>query len=241
MENIRDYLMRIYGMDALSCGLILLSLLINLITTLLFKQGVESAKAWNLLNFLPLLVCLLRFFSTNHERRARANQWFVRRLESLFVRKGKDDFSEDETISDEYDESDEADMVTDHLLRAENRQTMSDLTSGQMVREAERVSADPIRTGIADEPTRYAGRESEIAVSPEKSGSGQSPDNDSFNQGRRYRASADSMREDRIREDKKAFKFFKCPACRQKIRVPKGKGKIEITCPRCGDRFIKKT
>ena len=42
-------------------------------------------------------------------------------------------------------------------------------------------------------------------------------------------------------QDRKYFKFFKCPACRQKIRVPRGKGKIEITCPRCGDRFIKKT
>jgi predicted RNA-binding Zn-ribbon protein involved in translation (DUF1610 family) len=44
-----------------------------------------------------------------------------------------------------------------------------------------------------------------------------------------------------VSEEKKRYKFFKCPACRQKIRVPKGKGRIEITCPRCGNRFIKKT
>ena len=42
-------------------------------------------------------------------------------------------------------------------------------------------------------------------------------------------------------EEKKSYRFFKCPACRQNIRVPKGKGRIEITCPRCGNRFIKKT
>ncbi|MBQ1892504.1 MAG: hypothetical protein II155_00205 [Clostridia bacterium] len=36
-------------------------------------------------------------------------------------------------------------------------------------------------------------------------------------------------------------KFFKCPACRQTVRVPKGKGKIRITCPKCGKTFIKKT
>ena len=36
-------------------------------------------------------------------------------------------------------------------------------------------------------------------------------------------------------------KFFKCPKCRQTVRVPKGKGKIRITCPKCGEVFIKKT
>lgn len=35
--------------------------------------------------------------------------------------------------------------------------------------------------------------------------------------------------------------FFKCPGCRQTVRVPKGKGKIKITCPKCGKTFVKKT
>lgn len=37
------------------------------------------------------------------------------------------------------------------------------------------------------------------------------------------------------------YKIFKCPSCRQKLRVPKGKGKIQISCRRCGNNFIKKT
>lgn len=36
-------------------------------------------------------------------------------------------------------------------------------------------------------------------------------------------------------------RYFDCPRCRQQIRVPKGKGKISITCPKCGEKFIKKT
>ena len=36
-------------------------------------------------------------------------------------------------------------------------------------------------------------------------------------------------------------KYFACPKCRQSVRVPKGKGKIAITCPKCRERFIKKT
>lgn len=40
---------------------------------------------------------------------------------------------------------------------------------------------------------------------------------------------------------RKTHKFLKCPKCRQKIRVPKGRGKIKITCPNCKDNFIKKT
>ena len=41
--------------------------------------------------------------------------------------------------------------------------------------------------------------------------------------------------------DKKTHKIFKCPNCQQKIRVPRGKGRICIKCPRCRIEFIKKT
>lgn len=36
-------------------------------------------------------------------------------------------------------------------------------------------------------------------------------------------------------------RYFKCPKCRQTVRVPRGKGKISITCPRCREKFIRKT
>ncbi len=45
---------------------------------------------------------------------------------------------------------------------------------------------------------------------------------------------------DRIK-NQKTHKFFKCPSCKNTLRVPRGKGKLQITCPKCGERFIKKT
>ncbi len=36
-------------------------------------------------------------------------------------------------------------------------------------------------------------------------------------------------------------RYFDCPRCRQQVRVPKGKGKISITCPKCKEKFVKKT
>ena len=36
-------------------------------------------------------------------------------------------------------------------------------------------------------------------------------------------------------------RYFSCPKCRQTVRVPRGKGKIAITCPRCKEKFVKKT
>lgn len=36
-------------------------------------------------------------------------------------------------------------------------------------------------------------------------------------------------------------RYFSCPRCRQPVRVPRGKGKIAITCPKCREKFIKKT
>lgn len=36
-------------------------------------------------------------------------------------------------------------------------------------------------------------------------------------------------------------RYFNCPRCRQRVRVPRGKGKISITCPKCREKFVKKT
>ena len=32
----------------------------------------------------------------------------------------------------------------------------------------------------------------------------------------------------------KEHKYFTCPNCKTVCRVPRGKGKIVITCPKCG-------
>ena len=44
---------------------------------------------------------------------------------------------------------------------------------------------------------------------------------------------------DRIKD--REHKYFDCPRCHQPVRVPRGKGKISITCPKCGEKFVKKT
>lgn len=36
-------------------------------------------------------------------------------------------------------------------------------------------------------------------------------------------------------------RYFMCPRCRQTVRVPRGKGKIAITCPKCRERFERRT
>lgn len=43
----------------------------------------------------------------------------------------------------------------------------------------------------------------------------------------------------RLRDRK--HRYFLCPQCRQTVRVPKNRGKINIRCPKCGEKFIKKT
>ena len=41
--------------------------------------------------------------------------------------------------------------------------------------------------------------------------------------------------------NRKAYPYYRCPKCRQKLRVPRGRGRIQISCPRCGTQFIKKS
>ena len=40
---------------------------------------------------------------------------------------------------------------------------------------------------------------------------------------------------------RKVYKYYACPNCHKKLRVPRNKGKISIKCPHCKDQFIKKT
>lgn len=57
----------------------------------------------------------------------------------------------------------------------------------------------------------------------------------------RSRITSFFRREKSMREQRKIYHIYKCPTCRQKIRIPRGKGKISITCPKCHAEFIKRS
>ncbi len=42
-------------------------------------------------------------------------------------------------------------------------------------------------------------------------------------------------------QDRKTHRYYKCPHCKQRLRVPRGRGKINITCPHCRTQFIRKS
>ena len=47
-------------------------------------------------------------------------------------------------------------------------------------------------------------------------------------------------KKERIR-DFRTHRYFTCPNCNQRLRVPKGKGEITITCIKCRHRFDRRT
>ncbi|MGI5887998.1 MAG: BRcat domain-containing protein [Oscillospiraceae bacterium] len=41
--------------------------------------------------------------------------------------------------------------------------------------------------------------------------------------------------------DRRDYKYFKCPGCGVTVRIPKGKGNVSITCPKCSTEFVRRT
>jgi hypothetical protein len=57
----------------------------------------------------------------------------------------------------------------------------------------------------------------------------------------RYRMTVKWSKRKKEWSQRKYYRFFKCPDCKQKVRVPKGRGKICITCPKCRREFLKRS
>lgn len=49
------------------------------------------------------------------------------------------------------------------------------------------------------------------------------------------------LREKNLMGQRKEYHIYSCPGCKQKISIPRGKGKIEISCPKCGTKFVKRS
>ena len=45
----------------------------------------------------------------------------------------------------------------------------------------------------------------------------------------------------RMWNERKTYCYFKCTGCKTIIRVPKGKGRIEVSCPKCRNKTIRNT
>ena len=57
----------------------------------------------------------------------------------------------------------------------------------------------------------------------------------------KYKVTGWFNRQKELIRQSKTHRFYRCPQCHITTRIPKGKGKIRITCPKCGHVFIRKS
>lgn len=93
-----------------------------------------------------------------------------------------------------------------------------------------------------DENTRYLQLKEKILgkLRGTRGGSGAKSVRDSYRYYENAYNNASRSNSSTMRSDKE-HRIFRCPNCDQRVRVPRGRGKIEITCPRCSHKFIKRS
>lgn len=57
----------------------------------------------------------------------------------------------------------------------------------------------------------------------------------------RYRALGWLRRQKTRWDQRRDYKFFRCPSCGTTLRVPRGRGNIRIVCKKCGCAFNRKS
>ncbi len=57
--------------------------------------------------------------------------------------------------------------------------------------------------------------------------------------GKRYKVACFFQKKKKELAERKQFHIYKCPRCKQKLRVPRGRGKIIVSCRKCGAQFQK--
>ena len=201
MKRLGSFFDEIYGFDGMSSFLLFISVILNLVTGMWPSQVVNN---FNLISYLPLLGCIFRVFSRNHERRAHENECFLKLARPLC-----------ENIIEKREEQAEAKLFRFFKCPV----------CKQKLRVPNLISYLPLLGCIFRVFSRNHERRAH--------------ENECFL--KLARPLCENIIEKREEQaEAKLFRFFKCPVCKQKLRVPKGKGKVEITCPKCGNKFIKK-
>lgn len=207
--KLAQWMMGCYGFDAFSRGLLVASIVLVVINFLV------RSTILSLLATFFMLLSIVRAFSRNHAARSKENQMY----ESLMV-KPRAWWARMNAQAD------------DRRRRAQQREAAKAGVGDDCKAKGARRSK-PARKATDREQAERAAREVRFAEAARYAREKKARERaEAQNQAGAGRAAADQ----RAAEGQRAaeYEFFICEECGQRLTVPKGKGKLKVTCPKCG-------
>lgn len=204
-----------YGLDSLTSGLMFLA------CALIVINFFANSSLLSIIALFCMILAMYRMFSRNIEARRRELAMY-------------DDFMVRPRAWWARVEARYADFKIRHAQSATQKQA-SQATKDAATQAKEQAKAQAKQAKAQAKAAKKQNAQSKVQNSPKK------PFERAQQEKRAQQQAKGGTQQPHNKEQCSELIFFMCEECGQRLTVPKGKGTLKITCPKCGHQIIKKS